>query len=676
MPALPTSTVSRAFEHALSGRKLHSAVFATFQFDPGFFEQDILPVFLDVPLSHAQQIRMVQIEEAVRAVPGQIAVYYDANGLVPGGDLSAKQDIRRIPVRMKRKGIFHPKNVFAIVDNQDDDEGARSQSLLVGTLSANLTRSGWWENLEVAHIEELTHDTPSRMTEGVVGFLRRMRAIAAGADHTALDEILAFLRKVPRRKQRSERGRLYTHFHAGNESVADMIEEATGDAVRGMCLEIIAPYFDDAEECGPLTELVRRFKPKEIRLMLPRDRSGEVACSERMYDAVLALSEKQNVTWGAFPKDQLRLGKGSAIAERFIHAKAYRFFSKRPAREIVVCGSVNMTTAAHARVNQESAVVVEIETRGRPDFWLEAVTTRPRHFAAKNEVDDAVATRGSRLQIRYDWSGRCAEVFWDDLCPSPVLSLHARGRFVATLDSTPPSAWHRLSDTISMAIATQLDSTSLFDVHGEANGPGQILVQEDGMADKPSLLFQLSPADILKYWSLLTTQQRAAFIETQGLMEQSTGDPAFAPLVRRSGMHHDLFEAFAGIFHAFGALQRSVSDALAKNRVKEARYRIFGRKYDSLGSLLERLANQGTERDRVNDYLILLCAKQLCEALRSGFPEFWECHAKDSNLLDDVSSQLDQARQALLERNDAAFKAFIDWFEPHFLTFAKPRGAE
>src|SRR5262245_34085889 len=105
----------------MSGRQLRAAVFLTFQFEPGFFERAILPVFLDVPLSHAAPIRLVQLEDALRSLPGGIAVYYDSNGLV--GDESAKLDIRRVPVRHPT-GIFHAKNVFLLVESQvPEDDG-------------------------------------------------------------------------------------------------------------------------------------------------------------------------------------------------------------------------------------------------------------------------------------------------------------------------------------------------------------------------------------------------------------------------------------------------------------------------------------------------------------------------------------------------------------------------
>ncbi len=114
-----------------------------------------MPVFLDIPLSHAVAIRLVQIEAALRDISGSIAVYFDSNGLVAGDAGSAKLDVKRIPVQ-HRTGIFHPKNVFILVEAEEPDEvGHHARSLIVACMSANLTRSGWWENVECCHIEEL-----------------------------------------------------------------------------------------------------------------------------------------------------------------------------------------------------------------------------------------------------------------------------------------------------------------------------------------------------------------------------------------------------------------------------------------------------------------------------------------------------------------------------------------
>ena len=149
MGEIPHAVLSEHFQECMKGRRLRTAVFLTYQFDPGFFEQEVLPVLLDTPLSHAVPIRLLQLEDALRGLPGEIAVYYDANGLVAGDGGSARLDVRRIPVR-HRTGIFHAKNVFLLVEDEDgDQQGYRAQTLLVASLSANLTRSGWWENVEV-----------------------------------------------------------------------------------------------------------------------------------------------------------------------------------------------------------------------------------------------------------------------------------------------------------------------------------------------------------------------------------------------------------------------------------------------------------------------------------------------------------------------------------------------
>src|SRR5262249_7420069 len=76
-----------------------------------------------------------------------------------------------------------------------------------------------------------------------------------------------------------------------------------------------------------------------------------------------------------------------------------------------------------------------------------------------------------------------------------------------------------------------------------------------------------------------------------------------------------LFDRFAGFFHAFGCLERAVRSALSDGRDKEASYRLFGKKYDSLGSLLDRMAADAQSGDPVDRYVIILCAKQLCQEI-------------------------------------------------------------
>lgn len=46
MTEIPHAVLSEKLEELIDGRRLVAAVFITFRFDPEFFEQQVLPVFL------------------------------------------------------------------------------------------------------------------------------------------------------------------------------------------------------------------------------------------------------------------------------------------------------------------------------------------------------------------------------------------------------------------------------------------------------------------------------------------------------------------------------------------------------------------------------------------------------------------------------------------------------
>lgn len=658
----------------MGGRRLRSALFVTYQFEPAFFEQHVLPIFFDMPVSHADAIRLVQLEDAVRSLPGEIAVYYDANGLNSGDGGSAKLDVRRIPIR-HRTGIFHPKNVFLLLDSKDEDEyGHRSQSLIVASLSANLTRAGWWENLECCHIEQIAERSVSRLRDDLIAFLESLRSRAvATREQRAVREILAFLRQIQPRLQKSLYGQLHTHFFTGREPLADFLDGIAGEYLRGAYLEVISPYFDDAPTSNPLEELIARFHPKEVRVLLPRSSAGEALCREDLYDAVRTLP---SVCWGHLPPELLRLSSRREAGSRAVHAKLYRFFTQSPKREICFVGSANLTRAAHqAGGNVETGFLVDRIPARRPEFWLSPESRRPPEFQPRSEDEPSVASRGTRLNLTYHWDRAEAEAYWDSPGGSGALRLSARGVEIGTIGPLPSRVATTLPAEIAGRVKDLLLETSIFLVHGEADESLLLLVQEEGMSHKPSLLFHLSAADILRYWALLTPAQRAAFLEVRAPEIALTGQGADLVARARACVSSDtLFDRFAGMFHAFGCLERTVRAALDAKNEKEADYRLFGRKYDSLGSLLERIEASDAAVDDVDRYVIHLCARQLAREISSAYPEYWTKHAGDALALGARFEALGAIRQRLIETHSAELSAFLDWFDRWFLRRAEPVG--
>ena len=673
MAEIPHAVLSEQFQELMQGRHLRSAVFLTYQFDPGFFEQEVLPVFLDIPLSHATAIKLVQLEDAVRGIAGHIAVYYDANGLILGDSGSAKLDFRRVPVQ-HRTGIFHPKNVFLLVEDEqaENSDELPSQSLLIATLSANLTRSGWWENVEAGHIEELVEGEKTRLKDDAIDLLESLRRKAsAETEHAALRDILGFLKRTEQRQQKSAEGRLYPHFYSGRESIVDFLQRTVGQQIHGWYLEIISPYFDDADSCKPLESLIDAFSPKEVQVFLPRSAAGEANCKQELYESIKA---KANVQWGRLPKEMTRLGKSDDAGDRNVHAKVYRFFTQKPKREIFFVGSANLTSAAHQTGgNVETGFLVDMIPPRRPEFWLTPDNRTPASFQAREEDEATATSGGTKLILRYHWDQERAEAYWDAPSMSPQLRLEARGIDVGTLEPVLSRTWIETPTAMSAVIREFLAVTSLFMVYGDGDKAALLLVQEEGMSHKPSLLFQLSAADILRYWALLTAEQRAAFLEARAPGIVMNGQGADLVTQAKFTLEHDtVFDRFAGFFHAFGCLERAVRAALAVDNFKEATYRLFGRKYDSLGNLLDRVVEEQGSSDVVDNYVIVMCARQMCLEVSGDYPDYWSEHVADAQALEERFSSLMTMRTRLIADNPDGFEDFLTWFDRWFLRRAQP----
>jgi hypothetical protein len=195
------------------------------------------------------------------------------------------------------------------------------------------------------------------------------------------------------------------------------------------------------------------------------------------------------------------------------------------------------------------------------------------------------------------------------------------------------------------------------------------------MFRRPSLLLDLSPADILRYWSLLTAAQRAAFLEARAPELAMLGEGAalvarYAPLPQED----TFFDRFAGIFLAFGSLERSVRAALRDGRTQEAMYRVFGQKYDSLGSLLSRVLTDSAHEkgDLLDQYVITLCARQFVQELRRDHDAFWHEHATEAKRLQEQLGALTTLRERLIARQPTEMPRFLDWFDAWFLRRATP----
>jgi hypothetical protein len=671
---VPTEVLTEHFEKLMSGRRLVTAVFNTFEFEPAFFELEILPAFFDCAMSHVNQVRLLQLEDSLRELGARIAVFYDANRLIAGDAGSRRLDLDCVPVRLPR-GVFHPKLVLLLVETPAADaDTPATRSLLVGCMSANLTRTGWWSNVECAHVEEIAAGAATRMREPLLAHLRFLEGrMRAGRTCEAVALIKRFVQSTEQQTNRSVAGGLRPHLHCGfKRPIVEFLDDTAGASLRGLHLEVVSSSFD-AAGVAPLKRLVERFAPRSVRVALPVDHNGAVKVSQATFDDLCAI---EGAEWASLPSALLNSGKAAEARRRHVHAKVYRFYSGSPKREILFIGSANLTSAAHdGGANLEAGLLVEIDPPRRPEAWLTPLAREPKEFAAAGEDEDSVRMDGSPLVLEYDWTGGHCHAYWDSSAGSSKLELRSGGVRVADIAPLPPRIWSRLPADAAEAICECLRSSSIFTVVDDTGIERLLLAQEVGMERKPSLLAALTPADILRYWALLSADERAIFLETHAgmLAKAGLGEDLVAEF-RDDVRHETLFDRFAGIFLAFDALERFVRDAIASGRVSAASTRIFGAKHDSLGKLLDGLAKEGAETaDPVRQYLIVLCARQLVQQLQQLEPEFWSSRSSDARELK-ARIEAANARQRLETKDgipDAEMRAFLDWFEPIFVKRAR-----
>jgi hypothetical protein len=252
------------------------------------------------------------------------------------------------------------------------------------------------------------------------------------------------------------------------------------------------------------------------------------------------------------------------------------------------------------------------------------------------------------------------------------LAIRARAVDFGQVGPLEPKQWAVLPAPFAASLRQVLSETSFVEVEPQGGEAGKVLVSEEGMAKKPSLLLSLSIADILRYWSLLTPAQRTAFIAAKWPKGADQGDGKdLVTIIREERGPDTLFDRFAGFFHAFSTLEREARKAMENKRPKDVHYRIFGSKYDSLPTLIERVAEPSDQLDDVARYVIVLCALQLIEQIKVEFGEFWTTHKDEARALDQRINELREDIRASLAVKQEGLTAYLEWFDSWFLKKTK-----
>ncbi len=668
---IPQSVLSDALKNVLNGRKVKCAVFLTYMFDPGFFELYVLPLLFDRTFGQEDNIKRALLDDAIRDIE-DIAIFYDYNGLVSESE-PATLNYNRFSLR--RNGIFHPKNIFLLIENKSEDgEEEFCDSLIVGTISANLTQAGWWYNVESAHFHEYIEEDAYLEKDNLISYLKMLqKSIKTDENILALDNILKFLRTLSQRQQASSNGKYFSKFYNSKMDFNEFIYQCIRPHISECNLEIISPYHQNSSDPSLLKDLTTDPAPVETRIFLPMEDMNTIAIKKEYYDSVSSL---KNIHWSTLPKDILNDTGSNSENDRFVHAKVFRFFNKEKKWDFQFIGSVNFTQAAFQSVkgnnsNIESAVFVDCsDNKIEPQWWLKKLKNEeiPKEFIEEDENKEKSSDQILPLLImQYNWQENQLKAWYEG--DPGQLSCKQNDIEILIIKIKEKEKWQLLSTSDADIIKERLKSSTFIYVSDEKNRFARIIVQEIGMEAKPSLRDELSPAEILQYWSLLTPEQKAMF------MIQKYQKLLLGKVTELKQSHHDdyvvsIFDSFAGIFHAFGHLNEEIFNNLENKKENPAKILLYGKKADSLPVFIDQVLNNESE-EYVEDYIKLLCARESYTQAEKKYPEFVNKYLSHHKDIIKKLNNLEEIKKNLNFSDEKEKIRFLEWFEESFFMEVK-----
>jgi len=499
-------------------------------------------------------------------------------------------------------------------------------------------------------------------------------------EHDAINRIKTFLVKnINSTGHASWAGKKHPRLYVGREPFHEFIGSELGIEKGEYNLEIISPFFEKDTSAGTLKKLVEAVNPKSARIFLPRDENGTALCSKEYFESV---NNIPGVKWSTLPmthvqwKDSKKSSSG-----RYVHAKVYRLFSKQKGKEYIISGSVNLTSAAHSSFkdgNFETAIFVDTSEQKNYDWVLSILDKETVSNYVERPPEGSEEQVLFNITLRYDWRDNQLSYYWEK--PGGKISnvVFALSGKEIKIDTVIYEKWVLLPQEITGDLRNHVFASSFVNLYVDGARVQVILLQEDGMERKPSLLQNLTPAEILEYWSLLSEERKNQFIEEKlellSPLNQSVNASYYQEKSKNDTSLTSFFDRFAGLFHAFSCLWEDVDTSIKSNNNKRAVYRLFGEKYDSMQSLIIKLSNSDnkTEDDPILQYLTLLCCIQTVTMLKKAHAEFANEHKKEVNQLALSLEVINTIKEKISDNSESDNIAeFFNWYEPIFLNHAK-----
>jgi len=636
--------ISEAFRTAIGEREVMLAFFSTYSFEPDFFELEVLPLLLGNPaLSSNESIRYYQLQSLMRQHEGRLAVVYDLSVFDP--QLAPRLEVDYMPMRVGG-ACQHAKLMVLIVR----DRKSKQQSIVLGAGSFNLTKAGWWENLEVGHWVELREGfAPGNIHRPLLDALRFYQAQTPSP---VLEKILGIAQTFETSADDPSCSFYFSGSSSGRIHFDSFIAEHT-DAKAP--LEVISPFFAAEGDNQVILSLLKRHPSATV--LLPLDEHGQALVHrESVYEAL----PDETITWGRWSESVRKSHLDPKSGYRRLHAKIYQSLGEDPWAFV---GSVNLSYKAF-RQNVEAGFLL----RGHASKGLLApLQTQPDRFNVEPEAENQSDSGGQEMpsiHALFDWQSEALH-----LSSKQVGSLALLNSTSEVLLSVQLNA---VEDQLVPApqLKQHLQGSSLMHARWQSDeklATGTVLVSQRNLFCRPT---HLPPLDLQALLRIFIGMHESRRLELFGdlairLLNASQDEglqDEFLPELTSEGSFESFFAEFSQVNGAFWELADRLGKAEKAGDLQTLAYYLKGHQPDSLRKLLEAIAGSDSNRKApslIVRYLTLLSVADLLKRFNK--------HA-DATLLNDVEKALSslEQKELLTQLDGAKGEHFLRWFKAKF----------
>lgn len=579
-------TISESFKQAIGARTVKSAFFSTYCFEPDFFELDVIPLLLGGPaLSTDETIRYHQLQSLMSFDRGRFAVAYDVDVFNP--TFAAKLEIDYLPVRVNG-ACQHAK--IAVIEVLDEQENV---AIILAAGSFNLTKAGWWTNIEVGHWIELSEENaPSNVLIPLRAALDYFQTTQQVPAIVALQSRLSEWKAGPRSD-------VCSFYFSGAGKNRRSFPIFLKEVDRGP-IEIVSPFFAEEGNNKKLVGFLETFE--KVSLFLPTDDIGAATMTQPVYQDLS--KHALWCDWNADLAERFSLRKNEEL-ERKLHAKIYS------GKNWLFIGSVNLSYKA-MYLNVEAGFLLT----GRAGLkLLTPLKEEVQKFSVKDPVEadkhnSEVAM--PPIQLYYDWLTHELELLSPETGQLTLFDAQGLelGKYPLTAEASGKFTVASLSAQLkhSALVAATWSSPG-----GISSDKRNLLVSQRQIYCRPNSLPELDVQDLLRIFQSMNSSVRMAMITS--LVEKQARrskdgltSKEFLPPLPSTEVRSNFFSEFSEVNGAFWNLRKKLAQAQSAGKTDELAYYLDGQQPDSLRGLANSLGatDHGSKISLIVRYLTLL----------------------------------------------------------------------